>query len=63
MSEDLGFAYRVRKSGEVVIERHDRVVTILRGKAATRFLQRIELSDPQQAMARVTGNYKRGNEA
>lgn len=58
---DLGFRYQVRKSGEVSIEREGREVTVLRGAAATRFLERVETSDPQQVMARVTGNYKRNN--
>lgn len=62
MGEDLGFTYRVRKSGEISIERDGREVTVLRGKSATQFLRRVETGDPQQLMARVTGNYKRGNE-
>jgi len=37
-------------------------VTTLRGEAAKRFERRIGDGDPQQLMARVTGNYKRGNE-
>ena len=62
MSEDLGFSYHVRKSGEVSIERDGRDVQVLRGRAASRFLADVERKDPQQVMARVTGNYKRGNE-
>lgn len=46
----------------VVIRHHGRVATTLRGAAAARFLADVERSDPQQLMARVTGNYKRGNE-
>jgi hypothetical protein len=34
----------------------------LRGTAARQFLVDIATGDPQQLMARVTGNYKRGNE-
>jgi hypothetical protein len=37
-------------------------VTTLRGEAAKQFKTRIGDSDPQQLMARFTGNYKRGNE-
>lgn len=59
---DLGFSYRVRSSGEIAIEREGREVTVLRGAAATKFLRKVQTSDPQQVMARVTGNYKRGNE-
>ena len=62
MSEDLGFSYRVRKSGEVSIERNGQEVTILRGESATSFLRKVSYVDPQQLMARATGKYKRGNE-
>jgi hypothetical protein len=36
------------------------VATILRGKAADKFLKRVYVDDPQQVMARATGDYKRG---
>ena len=59
---ELPFDYQTRKSGDVVIRRDGREVTVLRGKAAARFLQDVVRRDPQQLMARVTGNYRRGNE-
>ena len=62
---DLGFAGRVTKDGDVVVLRGGRVVTTLRGAAAADFLTEIKSAEPaaaQQLMARVTGNYKRGNE-
>jgi hypothetical protein len=40
-------------------------VTLLRGKAAARFMTRVagvEAAAAQQLMARATGNFKRGNE-
>jgi len=46
----------------VVIERGGRAVTVLRGNATNRFLSDVEAGDPQQVMARATGNYRRGNE-
>jgi hypothetical protein len=46
----------------VAISRHGEVVTILRGKAAEKFLKRVHIWDPQQVMARASGDYKRGNE-
>ncbi len=45
----------------MAISRHGDVVTILRGKAAEKFLKRVYIGDPQQVMARATGNYKRGS--
>lgn len=62
MDDDLGFTYVVRKGGEVAISRGGRVVTVLRGGRATRFLDDVADGDDQQVMARVTGNYRRGNE-
>ncbi len=59
---DLGFSYEVRKSGEVVVSRAGKPVTTLRGKTAKTFLDRVAYLDPQQVMARYSGNYKRGNE-
>lgn len=56
-----GFAYTVH--GErVEIRHHGRPAATLRTAAARRFLEQIEQGDPQLLMARVTGNYKRGNE-
>lgn len=62
MGEDLGFSYVARKGGDVAIHRGGKVVTVLRGATATRFLAAVGDGDPQQVMARVTGNYRRGNE-
>ncbi len=56
-----GFDYRVI-GGEVVITHHGRRATTLRGAAAERFLAEVEDGDAQALMARLTGNYKRGNE-
>lgn len=63
MAEAGGFTHVVRKSGEVVVTHHGVTAALLRGRAAERFLADIERSDdPQLVMARVTGNYRRGNE-
>jgi hypothetical protein len=62
---DLGFTYRERKSGEVVILREGRPVTTLRGPKAQAFLAEVAAGDAalaQKLMARLTGNYRRGNE-
>lgn len=62
MGSPSGFSHTVRKNGEVVISHHGRQVTILRGQRAEKFLSRLESGNEQELMARVTGNYKRGNE-
>ena len=57
-----GFTYRLRKNGEVEVLHHGRPSAVLRGAAAARFLLEVDSDDPQELMARVTGNYKHGNE-
>jgi hypothetical protein len=63
MAEAEGFTFEVRKSGEIVIRHHGRLAAVLRGRTADRFLTEMNGGTDQQArMARLTGNYKRGNE-
>lgn len=62
---DLGFNYRRRKNGDLEILHRGRVASTLRGHDAEDFLSDLEAcneGDAQQLMARITGNYKRGNE-
>ena len=59
------FAFRLGKDGRVVITWYDKAVKTLVGAEAARFLQRIEGLEGKEAqlvMAKVTGNFKRGNE-
>ncbi|MCJ1709766.1 hypothetical protein MT344_01045 [Clavibacter michiganensis subsp. phaseoli] len=56
-----GFEH-IARGDAVVILHHGRVAATLRGSAARRFVAQIEAGDAQQVMARVTGDYKRGNE-
>lgn len=60
-----GFSYRTTKQGDVFIDHDGRHVVTLRSEAAERFLERVvaaSADDAQLAMAKVTGNFKRGNE-
>jgi hypothetical protein len=57
-----GFAYDVRRGGDVVITHHGKRATVLRGPRAEEFLADVHRGDDQQVMARWTGSYKRGNE-
>ncbi len=57
-----GFSWTRRKNGEVVVEHHGRQAAILRGSRADDFVADVRLGDEQELMARVTGNYKHGNE-
>lgn len=56
-----GFDYVVR-GGDVLITHDGRRATTLRGARAAAFLESVEHEDPQELMARLTGNYRRGNE-
>jgi hypothetical protein len=61
----LGVSFRATANGTVLVRLGGRLVATLRGTAARRFL--VDLSDTspavqQQWMARITGNYRRGNE-
>lgn len=66
MSEtDPAFVHRTRKSGEVQILHRGKLAATLRGAAAEEFLAEVghcAPQDAQQLMARLTGNYKHGNE-
>lgn len=62
MGEASGFVWSRRKNGDVVIEHHGRRAATLRGQRAQEFLDDVALADEQDLMARLTGNYKRGNE-
>ena len=59
------FGWSLAKNGVVSIRWRGRVVTTLRGGDAARFQTRIAATDAagaQMVMAKVTGNFKRGNE-
>jgi len=63
---DLGFTHRKRKNGDIEVLHHGRVATTLRGTDSIDFVDEVEqcidAAEAQQLMARVTGNYKHGNE-
>lgn len=64
-SADLGFTYRTRKGGVVEVLHRGRIASTLAGAAAEAFLDEVaglDTAEAQQVMARLTGNYKRGNE-
>ena len=62
MAVPEGFDYTVRADGLVSISHRGRAVTAVRGGRAAAFLAEVERSDPQEVMARWTGQYRRGNE-
>jgi len=63
---EFGFTFSATSKGAVHIARDGREVVVLRARAASDFLAKAESATPdavQQLCARVTGNYKRGNES
>jgi hypothetical protein len=59
------FSWKASQAGLVFLEYLGRPVKILRGTQARKFLGRIEQLEDQGAqllIARLTGNFKRGNE-
>ena len=61
---DQPFGWRER-GNEIEISHRGKPVTVLRGDSAAQFAARIgslDAATAQQLMARVTGNFKRGNE-
>ncbi|SHJ23348.1 hypothetical protein SAMN05444401_2575 [Clostridium amylolyticum] len=59
------FSYKDSKDKKVFIYWHGKQVTILKGKESDKFLARIEKAyskEKQLIMAKVTGNFKHGNE-
>lgn len=62
--EDDPFDYQVTKSGVLIIRRGGRTVMELGGRKAAALIPKLGRSDEtdQQVLARVTGNYRRGNE-
>lgn len=60
------FSYKVSKDNKVFIFWYEKRVKILVGKESEKFLKKIESAESskevQLIMAKVTGNFKRGNE-
>lgn len=62
--EDDPFTWTSTKDGRVLVFRGGRQVAIVAGPQAERLRAKLERSpdEAQHALARVTGNYRRGNE-
>lgn len=66
-NKPTGFSYEI-VGDDVIISHHGRRATILRGVTAKRFLADVQVDvdvaveNLQELMARLTGNYRHGNE-
>lgn len=56
------FTFKETADGKVFIYWHGRLVKTLKNGVAEKFLQGLTDENAQLRMARVTGNFKRGNE-
>lgn len=63
---DEPFHFQVTKDHTVFLDYFGKQVKILKGKEAEKFLKKIKAaentSEEQLVMAKITGNFKRGNE-
>jgi len=63
--EEMPFNYTQYKNGTISISFEGKEITTLKGKAAQKCSSRLELAnemETQMILAKVTGNFKRGNE-
>lgn len=64
--DESPFSYRLSKDNTIFLDYENRQVKVLKGKEANKFLERMEAAEDDKAkqliMAKVTGNFKRGNE-
>ncbi len=59
------FSYRAIKDGRILLYWHGKQIKMLKGKDAQKFLEEVDGLDQHEAqliMAKITGNFKRGNE-
>lgn len=59
------FEYQITKDNRVLIYWASRLIKTLKGKEAEKLITRIDSADEKEiqlALAKVTGNFKRGNE-
>ncbi|MHA7136815.1 hypothetical protein ACRTEV_06025 [Rossellomorea arthrocnemi] len=64
--DEAPFQYRINKDQTVFIEYEGKRVKILKGKEAEKFIRNVNAAENDKAvqliMAKITGNFKRGNE-
>jgi hypothetical protein len=61
-TSEVVFSYNIKKDNKVFIYWYDKLIKILTGEKAEKFLSKIQGADSiesQQLMAKVTGNIKR----
>lgn len=64
LDDDL-FDYQLTKSGQVLVSRGGRRIAVIAGAKAAKLVAQLDRGDErarQLALAKVTGNYRHGNE-
>lgn len=63
---DEPFRFRLNKNNTVFLDYNGKQVKILKGKEAEKFLKKMNDAEDEKSrqliMAKITGNFKRGNE-
>lgn len=65
LTKDTAFTYAIRKNHKVFIYYYGKQVMIVSGHRAAQLIEDLEYADEedtQYLLARLTGNFKRGNE-
>lgn len=64
--DEIPFTYQVNKNNTIFIDYYGMQVKILKGKEAEQFIKKTQNDQDEKAlqliMAKITGNFKRGNE-
>lgn len=64
--DEAPFSYQVTKNNTVLIDFNGKQVKLLKGKDAEKILEKIKIAEDEKAvqliLAKITGNFKRGNE-
>jgi hypothetical protein len=64
LDEDI-FSYQTTKDNRVLISWHGKLIKTLKGQEAEKLIQKLadlDTKEQQLALAKVTGNFKRGSE-
>ncbi|WP_117161858.1 hypothetical protein [Paraliobacillus sp. X-1268] len=64
--DEAPFSYKVTKNNTILINYNGKQVKILKDKDAEKILKKIKIADDEKEvqliLAKITGNFKRGNE-
>lgn len=63
--DEESFSYKITKDNKVFLYWHGKQVNMLRNKESEHFITKVKNVDTKEAqliMAKLTGNFKRGNE-